>query len=480
MRIRGIVLLAVVSAGCQSPDLARFLQAMQPREIELVAHAATCSPLTSPSSLPLADALRLADFANPTIGLANEYIRRDEAELTIARALLLPTVNVGATLSLHQGALLSAQGIVRNVERESLYFGAGADVRGAGPVAIPGVILTSHLGDAVFAPQVARQRVLTSSLQAVATRHQVLLQTALAYLSLVGARDNVAALRQSQRDLSEVVKLTDAFAAKGLARAGDADRAHSESLLLESAESAAEEGVALWAAELSRLLSGDPSLPINTETDAAACAELVDTRTSLEALVQDAVARRPEVAARAAAVALYETRLRQERWRPLAPTLAVGVSAGDFGGGSDQAGYRFSHFGGRQDVDVLAYWSLHNLGFGNRAAQNKVRAEIAQAGAQRARTIDMVRREVAEAHSQAIAQQRLLEIAEKRAATAHQAFREDLTRAKNIEGRLVEVLDSFNQLTSARQERVQAASAYRQAQLSLFVAIGNSPLAAIP
>src|SRR5205807_3936379 len=103
--------------------------------------------------ISLDEALLLAGLENPTIGLADEIVRSNLAEQTLARSLLFPSLHVGTTLSLHQGNLLSAQGIMRNVERESLFFGAGADVRGAGTVAIPGILMTSHLGDAFFAPR---------------------------------------------------------------------------------------------------------------------------------------------------------------------------------------------------------------------------------------------------------------------------------------------------------------------------------------
>src|SRR5436305_1118872 len=72
--------------------------------------------------------------------------------------------------------------------------------------------------------------------------------------------------------------------------------------------------------------------------------QLVDPRPSLQIMLEQALAQRPEIGARGADVAYYETRLRQERIRPLAPALSVGLSAGSFGGGSDQVGYRFSHF----------------------------------------------------------------------------------------------------------------------------------------
>jgi outer membrane protein TolC len=192
-------------------------------------------------------------------------------------------------------------------------------------------------------------------------------------------------------------------------------------------------------------------------------------------LIEQALAQRPDVAARGADVALYEVRVRQERIRPFVPTLAAGFSAGDFGGGGDQPGYRFSHFNGRADFDVLAFWTVRNLGLGNRALKNRAVAEAGQAEAERVRVIDKVRREVAEALAQAKARQQQIQIAHKRVARAEQAFREDLTRARNLKGRPIEVLDSFTLLTTARQDLIADLVGFSQAQVALYVALGYSP-----
>ncbi len=425
--------------------------------------------------IDLKEVLRLAGLENPTIALAEEITRADLAELTLARSLLFPSLNLGTTLSLHQGNLLSAQGIIRNVDRDSLYFGAGADVRGAGTVAIPGIILVTHLGDAFFAPRAAGQKVQSSSLDALATRNQILLRAANCYLALAGAEARLQALQQSANEVAEVVKISAAFAAKGQGRDGDARRAEGEALLLDGKRWGIQEDINFWSAELARLLSKDTSIPLRSETGLPPLLELVDPRTSVETLLQDALAHRPEIAARAANVALTETRLRQERIRPLAPTLVVGLSAGDFGGGSDQVGYRFNHFNNRTDVDVLAVWTLQNLGFGNLALQKRARAEIGHAEAERARMIDQVRREVAEALSRTNAQRLLMESARKRVVSAQKAFEEDMTRAKNLQGRLIEVLDSFNSLTAARQDYISSRVGVSQSQLNLYVALGNLP-----
>jgi outer membrane protein TolC len=89
--------------------------------------------------------------------------------------------------------------------------------------------------------------------------------------------------------------------------------------------------------------------------------------------------------------------------------------------------------------------------------------------------IDRVRREVAEALAQTTAQRHQMEIAQKRIITAQQAYRQDLLRARNIQGRVIEVLNSFRSLTSAREDLVSSMVGFSQAQFNLFVALGNTP-----
>ena len=433
---------------------------------------------TSEQIIGLESAIRWAHGANPTIALADEVVQESLAERTMARSLLFPTLNLGTTLSMHQGSLLSGRGVVQDVNRDSLYFGSGADVRGAGTVAIPGVYLVGNVTDAVFAPRVADQKVISNRFTADATRNNVLLEVSRAYLGLVGAEARLLALRQSESELTEVARLTSNFAAKGAGREADAERARSELALMQSNAQAAEEEVIARATELARWLSTDPSIRLRPEPGTPPLIQLVDERLALESLIETALASRPEIGARSAEVALYETRLRQERLRPLVPTISAGFSAGDFGGGSNQVGYRFSHFSSRTDFDVLAVWTLQNLGVGNRAVQNKVRAEIGQAEAYRAAMIDQVRREVAEAHAQTRTTRLQMEVARRRVETAQKAYHQDLERTKDPRlGRVIEVLQSLNLLAAARQDLVLSMVGYSQSQFQLYVALGGMPVA---
>lgn len=425
--------------------------------------------------IDLAAALGLAGAANPTIALAREAVQASLAERLQADALLLPTLRAGVDFDLHRGNLETSRGIITNVNRESVYVGSGAAAFGAGTVGYPGVQVFSHLADAFFEPLAARQRVAMTDLDATATRNAVLLNVATRYFTLLGTEATARAVRQSEAELQEVVTQTAAFARTGQGREADADRAGSNALLLHVQAEQADEDVAVAAAELARLLSLDPSVRLRPAGGPLGPVPVVPSGQTLEQLLRVAVSNRPEVGARAAAVGFAQTRLREERVRPFVPLLSVGFSAGGFGGGSDRTEPRFGNVRGRTDFDAFAVWSLENLGLGNLALQRQRRAEVGQAEAELVWAIDRVRREVAEAFGLTAARRQEMAAARRRVETAGQAFRLDLNRSRNLEGRPIEVLNSANLLAAARQDLIRATVGYNQAEFQLFVALGQPP-----
>jgi outer membrane protein TolC len=248
--------------------------------------------------------------------------------------------------------------------------------------------------------------------------------------------------------------------------------------LLHTAEQRAEEDLAVAAAALARVLDMDPSVQLHTPDGPPPIIQLVDPQTDLDSLVRIALDNRPEIAARSADVAFNETLLRQERFRPFLPFLSVGYSAGQFGGGSDLTDTRLGHFSGRTDFDAYAVWSLENFGMGNWARQHRRRAQVGEAEAERTQTVDRIRREVGEALALSAARLGEVNTARRRVQTSSQAFQADLLRAKNLEGRPIEVLDSVNLLAAARQDLIHALAGYDVAEFQLFVALGSPPSAA--
>ncbi len=85
-----------------------------------------------PGALPtqlidLPAALRLADRANPEIGITRQAILESMAILQGAKVLLVPSIRGGANYHDHNGSIQRSNGTIFNLpEEQSLFFGAGA------------------------------------------------------------------------------------------------------------------------------------------------------------------------------------------------------------------------------------------------------------------------------------------------------------------------------------------------------------------
>src|SRR5262249_34746309 len=135
---------------------------------------------------------------------------------------------------------------------------------------------------------------------------------------------------------------------------------------------------------------------------------MVPPEQSVDDLVIIGLTNRPELASQRALVEATLARLKQERLRPLIPSVAIrGASAnpsgqvmgGYFGGGHNDT---LTNFGGRIDVDVQILWELQNLGLGNRARVNERKAENQAALLELFRTQDRVAAEVAQTYAQVV------------------------------------------------------------------------------
>ena len=181
------------------------------------------------------------------------------------------------------------------------------------------------------------------------------------------------------------------------------------------------------------------------------------------------------MAALGAEIARKRVQVRQERTRPLFPTVSLGFSAGSFGGGTNPA---FGQFGGRTDVDLIAYWTLQNMGVGNWALQKQRLSEQRQAMLERDRMANVINREVADAQALVLARRQDIELPVNACGLRGKGFRDDLTRIKGRVGLPIELLNSLNRLVSARVAFVDVVQDYNLAQMQLFVALGQTPLAA--
>lgn len=430
--------------------------------------------------IDLTTALRLAATVNPQIGLAHESVREAMALELGARSMLLPTLVAGTNYHLHSGKLQTSFGQIRTLNEQSIYFGGGSRTLAAETVAIPAVRVFAQLGDAVYAPLAACQVVAERNARAHAVSNLTLLDIATNYLMLTRAETRVEALRLSMGQYRETIRLTKGFAVSGQGRYADFHRARSHGLLVMMELQRAEEDEAIASGNLAQLLRLDQSVMLESPPAPLELIVLTPLDTDLSYLVEIAQARRPEVKANGAAIGAAEARVKQEIMRPWLPTLSVGFSGGGFGGGSNRQDLNVSSFyqatGSRTDFDVFAFWQLQNMGAGNRSLQQERAAERDEAIQNRALTLNIIRREVSEAHANMQSARQRLRVTQVQLAAAERAAEHDLQRTRAGEGLPIEVLNSLDLLTRARLDIIDAAIAFNIAQFQLFVVMGESPL----
>ncbi len=431
------------------------------------------------TTIDLASALQLAGVQNPEIMLARERITEMAAIRQFAAAQILPNINGGMNFDSHSGALQQSNGHILNVARSALFVGAGANAIAAGSVSIPGVMWNQNLSQGMFTYLVARQSVRRAQFQSQAVRNETLKKVALAYVELLRNAGRRAIAIKIRDDASEIARLTAAFARTGEGRQADADRAATELAKREMDVTVADGELALASAQLARLLNLDPSIRLQPAETWVVPNPIVPELITLQELIGMAALRRPELAAQRQAIAIAMLNLQGARILPFSPTTLVGYSAGLLGGGSNLQAVRFGNFAGRNDFDVVAYWTLQNLGVGNRSQVNAARSRLRQSDLERLEMLNAVRTEVATSYARAKVRFAQIATAERAVQTGIDSFSEDMVRTQNNEGRPIEVLDSLRLLGRARFEYLDAIAEYNAAQFELYVALGQPPANAL-
>lgn len=411
-------------------------------------------PINLPSALQLTNARAL------DIALASQRIRVAAAQLDRAKVLWLPSIQMGLDYFRHDGQIQNVEGNIFGASKSSLMIGAA-------PIAVFSV------SDAIFAPLVSRQVVRARQSDLQAATNDSTLAVAEAYFNVQQARGELAGALDAARRSEELVRRATQLA-EGLVPPVEASRARTENARRRQAVQAAQ---ARWrgaSADLVRVLRLDPAALVEPLEPPHLQITLLAVEQQVDDLIPIALTNRPELASRQALVAATLEKLRQERLRPLVPSVqlrgAATNPAGTLAGGYFGAG-RNSHlgdFGARSDFDIQVLWELQNLGLGNRARVNEQRAEQQVAMLELFRIQDRVAAEVAQAHAD-------LQSAAARVKDAEDGLTNALDSAeKNFEG-LGQTRRAGNLviLVIRPQEAVQAVQALAQAYADYFSSVGD-------
>jgi outer membrane protein TolC len=445
----------------------------------------TSTPFTPPGLATITDkplpidlptALQLAGVQPIDVALAAERVKLARAQLNRARVAWLPTIYVGVDYFRHDGEIQDVAGNVAPT-------GKGAFAVGAGPSA------TISTSDAIFAPLAARQTVRSREASLQAARNDTLQAIAEGYFNVQQARGELAGAEDASRRAEEVVAHAEKFAPPaGLVPPVEAARARVEASRRRIAVRSARERWMTASAELSRLLRLDAAAVVMPAEPPHLLVTLVPADYALDELISIALTNRPELAADQAAVQATLARLRQEKLRPLTPSVllrgaatnpAGTLAAGAFGGGRDGTPW---NWGGRSDLDLQVVWEFQNLLLGNRARVRERRSENQLAVLELFRTQDRVASEVATAHAQAesangnladaeASVKDALEVAEKNAAALGETT--DVRGQRVLIVRPQEVVAALQALAQTYADYYKAVADYDRAQFRLYRALGQ-------
>jgi outer membrane protein TolC len=425
-----------------------------------------------PLPINLATALRLADARPLIIEAARAAVETEYGLYQQARVLWLPTISLGADYQRHDGGeenLLNGQLILG--ARNQFLAGGGAQAVFA-------------LTDAIYAPLAERQLVRARNIDIQTAKNDALLSVASAYFDVQQARGNLAGTLDSvgkARDLARRV----AALGRGLAPLIEVERVNALLADLEQQAASFRQDWRTTSAALTRNLRLDPAAVVAPLEPPHLQVTLIPPQETVDALIPVGLTNRPELASQQAVVQATLVRLRQERLRPLLPSLVLQSNAtpsGFLGGGVYGTGRdSLNHWSGRSDWDAEIVWQFKNLGFGNRGLVTQRRGEQRQALVELFRIQDLVASEVVQAHAQ-------VEAAAVRVARAEAEIKAALASyLGNVKGlsetvragellqlvnRPQEVVAALQQLQQAYLNYYTSTNDYNRAQFQLFRALG--------
>jgi len=436
------------------------------------ARSATADAPGEPSggyTLTLANVLYLADAQNPNVALARARINEAYARVDRAEALWLPSIRTGMNYNHHEGTQQDAAGNIVEVNRSSLFGGFGAGAVGTGSPAFPGLVAQFHVADAAFQPKIASHQAASRQFAATATRNDTLRNTAVAYLELIRAEQALAIAEEALANTQKLATLTGDYARTGQGLRADHERMLAELAIREADIDARNEAVEVASARLAQLLHADASIRIYSGEPMVVPLDLQDNDAPAAEYVATGLSHRPELAEQKHLVCEAVERLRREKYAPLVPSVLLGLSYGGMGGGT---GSSIVNTNDRWDADAIAYWELRNLGAGERAARHETSALVQQAQFRELAVLDLVAREVVEAHTQVVKRKSRIDKARESIRAAERSYELNSIRIRNVQGLPIEVLQSVQALAAARSTYLNAVIDYNIAQFELCRALG--------
>ncbi len=421
----------------------------------------------------LATALRLSDARPLMVAAAQASVWVAEAQLTRAKVLWVPRLNIGADYIRHDGGGPDFnKGILTSPSVNFFYAGAGMWQKVA-------------LSDAIFEPLAARQVLKARQFEIQTAKNDALLETARAYFSVHQARGMYAGTLYSVKRGHDLVDRITRLS-KDLVPRIEIDRAKNLLADLEQRATSAREDWRVHSAELTQVLRLDPRAVVVPLEDDHLQLTLIDPSRPLNDLIPVGLTNRPELATNQALVQAVVARIRREKARPFLPSILINgfqtpneeIQAGIFGMGPNSS---LNQWTGRVDLSYQPLWELEAFGIGNLARVKEQRGEQSRAIIELFKIQDRVAAEVTRAQARVQSAATRVIQADRAIRTAIITFNgsyEGLQQTTRFGDVLVlvnrpqEVVFALQLMKVAFDEYFTTVADYNRAQFEMFHALG--------
>lgn len=420
---------------------------------------------SSAQTIDLATTLRLAGARNLEVQLARARLEEAQANYRVAQEQFFPWLSVGVGFHRRDGV---AQAVPAGTISDAHFQSYS-----------PGANLTSQLavGDALYNSLAARQLVVASNHGLEAERLNTILSAAQSYFELAKAQALVEADREAVATSSDYEHQLHSAVEAGIAFKGDEFRIQSQTQRYELDLRRALESQRQQSASLSRILHLDARTELLPVQNELAPLSIFSTNASLEALVEEALAARPDLKQSQAAVSAARAASKGAVYGPLVPTLGAQVFGGGLGGGPDSGP---SNLGAEADYSAGLSWRVGPGGLFDSARTRAARARLTQSELNAAKLKDEVVSDVVAAFVRVQSLAGQLEITQRNLVTAGEALRLTRDRKQFGVGLVIEDIQAEQALTQARVDHITSLAEYNKAQYKLCQSLGRLPEAPAP
>jgi len=423
--------------------------------VSLTAHAV--EDASDAYIIDLPTTLRLAGARNIDIQLAREKLAEARATQESAIEKFFPSAAPGITYRRHDNLIQNTEGVIEDVHKQS-YAPGGT------------IIAQTDLGDAIFKSLAAHQLVRAAGHAFDAQRQDSIVSAAQAYFDLVATHGAAGVAREALYVSSDYQTQIDKAVSIGLAFKGDALRVKVQRQRDEIALQQAEEKVHLAAARLAQILRLDPVIELRPHDSQLLPLSLISTAAPAGALVEQALAARPEAKENAALVVAAGVAKNGAVYGPLIPSVGGQAFIGGLGGGKDS---QTGNFGESEEYIALLNWRIGPGGlfdFGEIHAQ-QARLRATQLSEQKVR--DEIAQQVVTGRARVLSLAHQLATARLSLSDAQENLRLDQERKEFGVGIVLETIVAEQDLTRARNDYLRIVADYNKVQYDLLRALGQ-------